>query len=156
MRKFLGLSVAFFALSSVAFAADNASHTVTVDVAAVNEVAITGGNITLSPTGGTSTTPGTASDTTTCDLNWSTNESDKKITVETDLSVIRYPLSVLATSVTGGTAAAQVLLTDAPADFVTDISLTSGTSNLEYSVTAPYSAGVGTDVHVVTYTIVAG
>lgn len=150
MRKSLSAIFAMALLSSPAFAGDTANHTVTVTVAAVNEVAIVGGNVSLNI--GSSYA---ASDATTADLTWSTNESGKKITVVTDLTTIDYPLVVTATSVTGGTAAGAVTVSDTAQDLVTGISLTDGTADLSYSASATAGDGTGVEAHTVTYTILA-
>lgn len=144
----LVLSGLFFA--APAFAGDTANHTVTVTVAAVNEVAITGGNVGLDI--GSSYAD---SDATTADLSWSTNESNKKITVESSLATIVYPLTVEATAASGGTAVGPVVLTNSAQDLVTGISLTNGTANLAYSATATPADGTGVEAHTVTYTILA-
>lgn len=151
MRKFLALAAASFLFAGSAFAASTANHTVTVTVSAVNEVAITGGNVSLN-IGSTYA----ASDATTADLTWSTNESTKKITVASSLATIVYPLSVAATGASGGTAAGTIVLTNVAQDFVTAISLTDGTANLSYSATSTAGSGTGVEAHTVTYTILAG
>lgn len=151
MRKFLSLGISFLFLSAPAWASDTANHTVTVTVSAVNEVAITGGNVSLN-IGSTYA----AADSTTAGLTWSTNESSKKITVASSLATIVYPLVVSATGVSGGTAAAAVTLTNVAQDFVTGISLTDGTAGLSYSATSTAGDGTGVEAHTVTYTILAG
>jgi hypothetical protein len=150
MRTFLALTVITALFTSSAWAGDTAGHTVTVTVVPVNEVAITGGNVSLN-IGSTYA----AADATTADLTWSTNESDKKITVASSLATIVYPLVVVATGVTGGTAASAVTLSTAAQDLVTGISLTDGTANLSYSATTTAGDGVGVEAHTVTYTILA-
>lgn len=151
MRSFLSLTLLALAFSTSAFASDTAGHTVTVEVLPVNEVAIVGGNVDLDID-----FTYAAADSTAANLTWSTNESSKKITVQTSLGTIVYPLTVEAIGATGGTAAAAVVLTTTPADFVTGISLTDGGADLSYSATATAADGVGTESHTVTYTIVAG
>ena len=148
MRKSLSAILALVFLSAPAFASDTANHTVTVTVSAVNEVAISGGNVALN-IGSTYA----ASDSTTADLSWSTNESSKKITVVSDLSTIAYPLLVQATSVSGGTSAGSVTLSDTAQDLVTGISLTDGSADLSYSASATASDGTGVEAHTITYTI---
>lgn len=150
MRKSLSAILALAFLSLPAMAADTANHTVTVTVAAVNEVAISGGNVDLN-IGSTYA----AADSSTADLSWSTNESGKKITVVSSLSTINYPLLVEATSVSGGTSAGAVTVSNVAQDLVTGISLTDGTADLSYSASATAGDGTGVEAHTITYTILA-
>jgi hypothetical protein len=98
-------------LTGLATALNTAEHTVTVTVEAINEAAITGGDLILTINTATAgQEPDDAVDNTTCDLDWTTNEATKKITVETDLLAPAFALKVVAQNVTGGTAAAEVTL----------------------------------------------
>jgi hypothetical protein len=155
MRKVLASVLASFAIGASALGADTANHTVTVTVSAVNEVAISGGNVALAINGGTAAGPATASDATTADLLWSTNESDKKITVASSLATINYPLTVEALNATGGTVGPALTLSDTAQDLVTGISLNSGSADLAYTVSATAAGGTGSEAHTVTYTITA-
>lgn len=142
------LALALFSTSALAASSDN--HTVTVTVAAVNEVAIVGGNVSLNI--GSSFT---ASDSTTADLTWSTNETSKKITVVSSLGSNVFPLSVTAASVSGGTSAGVVVISNTAQDLVTAISETDGTADLSYSASSDAASGTGVEAHTVTYTILA-
>ena len=149
-------AICCLALAVPAFAANTASHTVTVTVAAINELAISGGNITLTINSATAgSDPDDATDSTTCDLAWTTNEASKKITAETDLAAPTFTLKVTATSVSGGTAASEVTLSTTPADFVTGIATTVGSCDLSYVASATAAQGTGSDVHTVLYTLTA-
>jgi hypothetical protein len=154
VKKIVTLALALSA-TAPAFAASSADHTVTVTVAAINEVAITGGNVSLTIDSGSVSGPASASDDTTADLSWSTNEASKKITVATSLEAPKYTLTVAAQNVTGGTSTGSVTLSTTPQDLVTGISNTAGTADLAYQATATNDAGTGSDVHTVTYTITA-
>jgi hypothetical protein len=148
------LLLAFVASEAAAGSTD--SHTVTVTVNAINEIGITGGNITLTLSSATpGQDPDDATDDTTCDLAWTTNESGKKITVETNLASPKFTLKVVAQNVTGGTAAAEVTLSDTATDFVTGIATTTGSCDLAYTASATAGEGTGSDVHTVTYTLTA-
>lgn len=139
-----------------ALAGNTDNHTVTVTVNAINEVGITGGNITLTIS---TATPGQEPDDavdSTCTLAWTTNEATKKITAATDLAAPTFTLKVLATGVTGGTAALEVTLSTTAADLVTGISTTTGGCTLQYTASATVGQGTGSDVHTVTYTLTAG
>ena len=157
MHTKLALAILVVALVAPGImAANTASHTVTVTVAAINELAITGGNLTLTINSATAgSEPDAVTDATTCDLDWTTNEATKKITVETDLASPDFTLNVTATNVTGGTAAGQVTVSDTAADFVTGISTTTGGCDLSYEGSATASDGTGSDVHTILYTLTA-
>ena len=145
-------------ITSHIFSAATDNHTVTVTLTAINEVAITGGNITLTiNTAVAGGEPSDAVDNTTCDLDWTTNEASKKITVVSNLSAAAqdFTLLVVAQSVTGGTAASEVTVDDSAADFVTAISTTTGGCDLQYTGQALISDGTGSDVHTITYTLTA-
>ena len=147
-------TVCFLAFAGGALAADNDSHTVTVTVGAINELAINGGNISLTLTPGVAGgDPIDATDDTTCDLVWTTNEATKKITAETNLGAPNFTLSVTATNVTGGTAAGQVNLSTTATDLVTGVAMTTGTCDLSYVASATAAQGTGSDVHTVLYTL---
>jgi len=145
--------VLIFGCVGLATASNSANHTVTVHVDAINEAAVTGGDITLTINSATAgSQPNNATDA-TCHLNWTTNEAGKKITVETDQAAPTFTLKVTATGISGGTAAAQVTITDVAQDFVTAVSTTVGTCALSYVASATAAQGTGQDVHVVTYTL---
>ncbi len=147
----------FLLASTAVFSQSTANHTVTVTVSIINEVAITGGNFTLTINTATSgSDPDDATDATTCDLSWTTNEATKKITVATDLAAPVFGLTVEAQNVSGGTAAAVVTLSTTATDFVTGISTTVGTCDLAYTASATAANGTGSDNHTVTYTLTAG
>jgi hypothetical protein len=85
-----------------------------------------------------------------------------KITVGTSCPGQSFNLSIVATSVTRGTAAPEVaLFNGSPAiDFITGIPYSwwaSGTCRLNYTASATFAQGnsaeVGNDVHAVTYTL---
>ena len=139
----------------LAFAADSDSHAVTVQVNAINELALSGGNITLTVNTATAgQEPDAAMDLTTCDLVWTTNESTKKITIETDLGAPQFSLLALAMNVTGGTAAPVVTVSTTAQDFVTGVTETVGSCDLGVGVIATAAQGTGTDVHTITYTLI--
>jgi hypothetical protein len=144
-------------LAGFAFAADNANHTVTVTVNAINEIAITGGNITLTISAASAGADPNAVTSSACGLNWTTNEATKKITAASDQPTPSFTLKVLAQALTGGTAAAEATLSNTTDhDVVTGISTTTGNCTLRYTATATAAQGTGSVVHEVTYTITAG
>lgn len=148
--------MAVVALAGAAWGADSDSHTVTVQVSAVNELAISGGNLTLTISSANAGSElDDATDNTSCDLAWTTNESSRKITVATDLGSPSFTLKVVAQNVSGGTAASEVTLSTTAADFVTGVSQTTGSCDLAYTASATAAQGTGSDVHTVTYTVTA-
>lgn len=157
MKKLIvGMAVlgAVLGLTGLAAALNTADHTVTVTVEAINEAAITGGNLTLTINTATAgQEPDDAVDNTTCDLDWTTNQASKKITVETNLAAPTFTLKALAQNVNGGTAATEVTLSTTPTNFVTDVATTTGGCDLQYTASATAAQGTGSDVHTVTYTL---
>jgi hypothetical protein len=132
----------------------SASHTVTVRIAPISAVAVTGGDVTLtlsqaSPSIGEAT----ASDATTCDLHWMTNQPDQKITVASDLVSPRFGLKVEALNATGGRGTGEVTLSMTDQDFVVDVEPGKGRCDLSYTATTDDLAAGGSDVHSVIYTI---
>ncbi|HEY3296330.1 MAG TPA: hypothetical protein VGL38_12960 [bacterium] len=145
--------VLIFGCVGLVTASNTSNHQVTVHVDAINEAAVTGGDITLTINAATAgSQPNNATDA-TCHLNWTTNEAGKKITVETDQAAPVYTLKVTATAISGGTAAAQVTVSNVAQDFVTAVATTIGTCTLSYVASATAAQGTGEDVHVVTYTL---
>lgn len=143
-------------LASPILGASADSHTVTVQAMAINELAVTGGNVTLTIDSATAgSDPDAVADVTTCDLFWTTNETTRKITVETDLAAPDFTLLVVAQNVSGGTAAPQVTLSTTADDLVTGVSETVGSCDLAFAAYATAAQGTGSDVHTITYTITA-
>lgn len=143
-------------IAGYTLAADNDSHTVTVTVSAINELAITGGNVTLTINSATAgSQPDDAVDNTTADLDWTTNQSSKKITIVSNLSLAaqNFTLLAVAQNVTGGTAASQVTVDDSADDFVTGVATTLGGCDIQYTGQATVSDGTGSDVHTITFTL---
>jgi hypothetical protein len=152
----LAISILIIGLIGFCSAADNDNHQVTVTVSAINELALTGGNITLTINTATAGSEPTDDTDATCTLAWTTNEASKKVTVVSSLAAPTYTLKVEATGVTGGTAAAQLTLTNAAQDFVTAVATTTGGCTLSYTAQATAAQGTGSDVHTtVTYTVTA-
>lgn len=159
MKKLLGIILAgalLFGLTGIAAAADNGNHSVTVMVNAINELAIDGGGITLTIDSATAgDNPDNATDETTCDLRWTTNEPNKKIVVKTSKAHPTFTLKVAAVNATTGTAAGAVTLSTTDQDFVTGISKTFGACNLSYTAIALASDGTDLtgETHTITYTL---
>jgi hypothetical protein len=153
--KFLIASVVIIILcaASTGLAADNDNHQVTVTVNVINELAVAGGNIVLTITTATpGLDPDDATDATTS-LDWTTNDTGKKITAATDNAAPTFTLKVNATGVTGGTSAGQITLTTVATDYVTGVATTIGGCTSTYTASATAAQGNGSDVHVVTFTL---
>jgi hypothetical protein len=141
-------------LPVVAMGASSDFHSVTVQVLAINEVAISGGNITLTINSATAgSNPDDAVDNSTCDLAWTTNELSKKISVATSNGAPNFTLKVVAQNIVGGVAAPEVTLSTTAEDFVTGIAMAVGNCDLQYTASATAAQGTGSDMHTVTYTI---
>jgi hypothetical protein len=155
-KVFLLVVLLVLGIAGYTFAADNDSHTVTVTVSAINELAITGGNVTLTINSATAgSQPDDAVDNTTADLDWTTNQSSKKITIVSNLSPAaqNFTLLAVAQNVTGGTAASQVTVDNTADDFVTGVATTVGGCDIQYTGQATASEGTGSDVHTITFTL---
>ncbi len=152
--RFAPLALILFA--PAAFAANSDTHTVTVTVEAINELAISGGNVSMTINSATAgSNPNAVSDAITS-IDWTTNEDLRKVTVETNLLAPVYDLTVQATGVVGGTSPGVVALSTIGAlDFITGISAGLGSATLSYGASALAADGTGQDVHTVTYTITA-
>ena len=149
----IGFSI-ILSCAALVIAADTDSHTVTVTVNAINEIAVTGGNILLTINSATAgSEPNNTVDATT-GLQWTSNATGKKITIGTDLAAPEFVLKALATGVTGGTAATEVTVSNVAQDYVTGVSTTTGSGTTRYTASASAAGGTGSDVHTITFTIV--
>lgn len=145
--------IVIFSFAKLSFAANTDSHTVTVTVGTVNEIAITGGGLILT----IDSVDFTATDS-TCSLDWATNQTSKKVTVATTVGVPPqlFGLTVEATGIVGGGASSGVVTLShgaAAQDLMTGISEEIGGCTLLYEASAAPDQGTGTDVHTVTYTL---
>lgn len=152
----LAVVVMTFAFSGIVMAADNDAHSVTVTVSNINEIAITGGDITLTINSATAGSNPDAENDATCGLLWTVNTLNKKITVATNQASFDHTLQVEATSVTGGTSAGQKTLSTTAQDLVTGVEETLGGCTLSYTASATAAQGTQSVAHTITYTIVAG
>jgi hypothetical protein len=151
--KWIIVGILLLGVAGLGLAADNTSHTVTVTVSPINEIALTGGNITLTVNAATAGDDPDEAANGTCQLAWTVNTSNKKITVATNQATFNHTLEVVATGVTGGTAAAERTLSTTAQDLVTGITTTLGGCTLDYTASATAAQGTGTVAHTVTFTI---
>ena len=152
----LAAALSALGLAAVVQAQDSDSHVVRVTVLERNSIVVVGGDITLfvnplSPTPQVNEA---------CDVTWLCNgPGNKKITVRSSLVNPRYSLTVEARNIQGngqslGIAAGPVPLRGGvDRDFITRIRSSLGQADLRYEASATWAAGIGTDVHVVTYTL---
>ena len=111
------------------------AHTVTVQVAVITSVRVTGGAVNLN-IGNANAVAGqdqmSVSDQSTS-LLWGTNSSLRKISVNTNLAAQKYTLNLLAMNPTVGTAAPEVTLGAASRDLLLNIGRSSGSCTLRYT-----------------------
>jgi len=86
-------------------------------------------------------------------LLWGTNGSNRKITLGTNLTGSLFTLKAQAIDPSQGTAAPEVTLSSTPSDFMLNIGRTSGFCTIKYTGTASAEQGVGSDSHLITFTI---
>jgi hypothetical protein len=91
----------------------------------------------------------------TSSILWGTNSSSRKVTASTDLAAPQFELRLVALSPTRGTPGPEFALNTIPQDLLLDIGRSLGSSLLQYTGVAYASQGTGTDVHTITFTIVA-
>lgn len=127
-------------------------------------IAVNGGNQTITITTAVAGAEPTSVMNTSCTLSYQKQSVLSKISVSTSCPGQRFGLNVLATSVTNGTAAPSVTLSNGnPAtDLITSIPKTgpkTGTCTLQFRASATFAQGnstdLGPDVHNITYTILA-
>jgi hypothetical protein len=153
--SFLGLCLCVWTLDASSQDSDN--HTVTVQVAEISVIDVTTNTLNLNILDGDIQIGRdlmTVMDQTSSIL-WGTNSSSRKVTADTDLAVPQFELRLVALSPTRGTPAPEFALTTIPQDLLLDIGRSLGTSLLRYTGVAYASQGTGTDVHTITFTIVA-
>lgn len=145
-------------ISGIIMAANNDNQQVTIMVVAVNELAVTGGNITLTINTATAGSGLNNATDTTCALDWTTNSStNKKVTgqLDTDYSAgISLAVSVTVTGGNGVSAGQQTLISASAVDLVTGMHNEFVSANtLGYTASAP-TASPATNTKTVTYTII--
>ncbi len=145
-------------ISGIVMAANNDNQQVTVTVVAVNELAVTGGNVTLTintATAGSGLNNATDSN---CALDWTTNSStNKKVTgqLDTDYSAgISLAVNVTVAGGNGGSAGQQTLISATAVDLVTGMHNEFVSANtLGYTASAPV-ASPGSETKIITYTVI--
>jgi len=130
------------------------SHTVTVIVNPITVMQLSTGTVNLNITGadaiaGQDEMSVTDQSTT---IYWGTNCLAQKITIETNLDPQQFKVMSLAVSQTGGTPV-EAEISTTPKDFLRDIERSSGNTRVRYTGIALASQGIGTDSHLITFTI---
>jgi hypothetical protein len=136
-------------------ASDN--HTVTVQVAEISVIDVTANTLSLNILDGDIQIGRDLMFVTdqTSSILWGTNSSSRKVTASTDLAAPQFELRLVALSPTRGTPGPEFVLNTIPQDLLRDIGRSLGSSLLQYTGVAYASQGTGTDVHTITFTIVA-
>ena len=147
-----GFLIALLAVNG--FAADTASHQVTVSVGAISQVGVTGGDValTIDAYDGENIVSTANAD---AGLIWETNQ-EHKITVATDLEAPAYALTVEAASISGTSDASstgRVTVDTQARDLVDNIDRGAGACTLVYTAAADLTAGNTIETHTITYTI---
>ena len=145
-------------MAHVSSAANTATQTITFEVTAINEMAVSGNPAAMiinSATAGSAPAAVTDSSTT---YDITTNETAKKITGQITTGGIMpsgVTLEANLTAPTGGTSAGYTNLSTTAADLVTSIAtLAESTNTIEYRLSATIGAGVvASNTRVVTLTL---
>ena len=151
MRKYFYICLV---IAIYGFTASSINHTVLVEVNAINELEILGGNLTLTINTATAgSNPDAQSNSSACDLEWTTNRTSKKITIVSNIASPTNTLTVLADNVSGGTSAGSITISNSVQDLITAIAETVGVCDLNYTASTTASNGTSSDVHTITYTL---
>ena len=137
------------------FAADAASHQVTVAVGAISQVSVTGGDVALVIDQYIGENMQSMPNT-DAGLVWETNAEDRKITASKNLEDPAYELTVEAASISGtsdASPAGQVAVDAQAQDLVDNIDKGEGASTLVYRASADSAAGSQSETQILTYTI---
>lgn len=143
-RILLTTGLLVLATFGMTFAANTDNQTVTLQVSAINEIAVSGDpGALIVNTATAGAEPDTATDNST-DYDITTNESNKRITGVLDSAVpANTELYVFLVAPTGGTSAGDVQLTTSAADLVTGISTLAETNRtITYKFYAGIAAGI--------------
>jgi hypothetical protein len=132
-------------------------HSVTVQVNPITVMQMSAGSVTLTITGADAVAGQelmTASDAST-QLLWGTNSSLRKVTASTALAAPVFTVNLVALNPTFGTAAPEFPLSTTAQDVLLDIGRSSGRCTLRYTASVLASQGTGTELHIITFTVVA-
>ncbi len=134
-----------------------ARQTITLQVMELNKLDLVGGPLTLQ-IGGVNDgalEPNPATDAST-KLYWTSNGDTRKIAVASNITSPNFILRIEAEKAGNGPGKAEpeVTLSDnAPHDLLVGVERSSGSCTLKFTALANVAAGVGTEQHLITYTI---
>jgi len=158
--KASAIVVAIAALWPIGAAAqklDSDAHSVRVTVLPISVVTLSSGTVTLDMSLG-QIVPGqdqmSVEDQSTA-LSWGTNSSSQKITASTSLASPLFDLRLVALTPTRGSAGPEFTLSPAAQDLLLEVGRSTGSCVLRYTGRALASQGPGTDVHIITFTVVS-
>jgi hypothetical protein len=140
-----------------AFAQSSDNHTVTIQVADISVIDVTASSLTLDVLTGDIVVGRDLMTITdqSSSLLWGTNGSGRKITASTSLAAPKFELRLSASNPTRGTPTPEFALSTLPQDLLLDIGRSLGSCVLQYTGIAYASQGTGTDIHSISFTIVA-
>ncbi len=155
----VGLIATLFAQRSYSQQAAS-TQVVTLRVMELNKIGLVGGPLTLqiSSIDENATQPNAAIDAGTT-LLWTSNGDSRKIAVGSDLVSPRFILKIEAKKSGSGPGVAQpeVTLSDnSPHDLILGVQKSAGSCNLRFTALATTEQGVGSESHLITYTITGG
>lgn len=146
MNRFLVLLIVSFILMSaaLAFAGNQASHNVNINIPAINNIAVAQPDLYISitsPEAGDEPDPVTEQ---AGKLLWTTNQTNRKITVSTPILIeTGIQVQVRPINVFGGIGLDWIVIDQSDRDVVTEISKVAGRCDLRYRVTATTEADPG-------------
>lgn len=88
-------------------------------------------------------------------LFWGTNSGLQKITINTNNSAQLFVLKAVALNPTTGLADSEVPLSNTDQALISNIGRSAGSATIQYTGIALASQGIGTDSHLITFTIQA-
>jgi hypothetical protein len=157
----LFIAVALLGMAGMSMAQANDNHTVTVVVAGISAINVDN-DLTLTINAATAgSEPDAVSNSTTCNLLWTQNgPTSRKIQVKAGAALpTGVTLSVLAQGIVkvgsgSPTAAGTVALSATDQDFLTTVTKSAGTCDLNYTADGDMDAAVQSNAITVTYTII--
>ena len=152
-----GLLLTVLAASSMCAQDATTNQVVMLQVKELNKIDLIGGPLTLviGGSGGNSVQSGTATDVST-KLLWTSNASNRKIAVASNIASPRFVLRIQAEQLSPGAGVAEpeVTLTNGePHDLILGVQRAAGSCTLKFTAAAGPEEGVGTESHLITYTI---
>jgi hypothetical protein len=137
-----------------------ATQVVMLQVLELSKIDLIGGSIKLQIDGASENAfePDPSIDVST-KLLWTSNGENRKITVGSDNASPRFTLRVAAESISpgAGLAAPEVMLSsNEPHDLILGVRRSAGSCKLKFTALASAEEGIGSESHLVTYTITGG